>query len=77
MRKSRIKSCPGKSYRLKDNPEVKRVIRTAKKDAQTDGYDYVVYEDEPGSVAYCRTCFGAWDIEDEDRIIVKIVHFYE
>ena len=73
----RTKVIPGQKYYLKENAEVKRVIRTAKKDAQTDGYDYVVYEDEPGSVAYCRTRFGAWDTEDENRIIVKIVHVYE
>jgi len=72
-----IKIIPGQKYYLKENAEVKRAIRTAKQDAENDGYDYVVYEDEPGSVAYCRSCFGAWDIEDEGRIIVKIVHVYK
>jgi hypothetical protein len=70
----RTKSCPGRSYYLKDNPEVKRVINNARKTAKEDGYGQVVYEDEPGSVAYCRAClFGSWDYQTEDKIIVKII----
>ncbi len=55
-------------------PEVKLVVNNARKTAKEDGYDQVVYEDEPGSVAYCRAClFGLWDYQTEGKIIVKII----
>ena len=69
----RTKVIPGQKYYLKENAEVKRVLHNAKLTAHEDGYDQVVYEDEPGSVAYCRSClFGSWDYQTEDKIIAKV-----
>ncbi len=63
----------GKHYLLA-NPEVKLIVNNARKTAKEDGYGQVVYEDEPGSVAYCRAClFGSWDYQTEDKIIAKII----
>ena len=78
MRKLRTKTWPGRSYYLKNNPEVKRVINNARKTAREDGYGYIVYEDEPGSVAYVRSClYGKWDYQTEDKVIVQIITYYE
>ena len=61
-----------KAY-LKSNPEVNRVLENAKWTAMNDGYGQVVYEDEPGSVAYVRSClYGTWGYQTEDKIIVKV-----
>lgn len=63
----------GAKAHLKNNPEVKRVLENAKWTATHDGYDQVVYEDEPGSVAYVRSClYGTWGYQTEDKIIAKI-----
>ena len=73
----RTKALPGCKYELWKNAEVKRIIRNAKKTALEDGYDQVVYEDEPGSVAYCRAClFGSWDYQKPENIITKIIVVY-
>ena len=63
----------GAKVQLKKNPEVKRVLNNAIRTALNDGYDQVLYEDEPGSVAYVRSClYGTWDYQTEDKIIAKI-----
>ena len=78
MRTLRTKTVPGQKYYLKSNPEVARVMRNAAKSAKTDAYDQIVYQDEPGSVAYVRSgLYGAWDYQTEDKIIAKIVVYYE
>jgi hypothetical protein len=66
-----------RNWHLLDNPEVKRIVSNARKTAKEDGYGQVIYEDEPGSVAYCRAClFGSWDYQTEDKIIAKIEIVY-
>lgn len=74
----RTKEIKGQKYYLKANAEVKRVMHNAKITAKQDMRNQVVYEDEPGSVAYCRSClFGAWDYQKEENIIAKIEVVYE
>jgi len=74
----KIKTWKGNLSHLLTNPEVKRVINNAKKTAREDGYGQVVYQDEPGSVAYVRSClYGKWDYQTEDKIIVQIIVEYE
>jgi hypothetical protein len=74
----KTKTWKGNLSHLMANPEVKRVINNARKTAREDGYGYIVYEDEPGSVAYVRSClYGKWDYQTEDKIIVQIVTYYE
>lgn len=71
------KEIKGKKYYLKANAEVKRILHNAKVTAKQDGYDQVVYEDEPGSVAYCRSClFGSWSYQTEENIIARIQVVY-
>lgn len=71
------KEIKGKKYYLKANAEVKRILHNAKVTAKQDGYDQVVYEDEPGSVAYCRSClFGSWDYQTENNVIARIQVVY-
>lgn len=63
----------GAKVQLKNNPEVKRVLDNAILTALNDGYSQVLYEDEPNSVAYVRSClYGTWDYQTEDKIIAKI-----
>lgn len=65
--KARIVEGPryDKSYR--------QYIAMAKKDALRERYDYVVYNDEPGSVAYCPSCsFGLFDGQVFDNVIAII-----
>jgi len=67
----------GAKSHLKSNPEVNRVLKNAMWTAMNDGYDQVVYEDEPGSVAYVRSClYGTWDYQTEDKIIARIEIVY-
>lgn len=48
-------------------------IINAKKTAMHDGYDQIVYQDEPGSVAYCRSClYGKWPNQTEENIIITL-----
>ena len=73
--KTKLVKC--RNWYLLDNPEVKRIVSNARKTAKEDGYGQVIYEDEPGSVAYCRAClFGSWDYQTEDTIIAKIEIVY-
>ena len=73
--KTKLVKC--RNWYLLDNPEVKRIVSNARKTAKEDGYGQVIYEDEPGSVAYCRAClFGSWDYQTEDNIIAKIEIVY-
>ena len=70
----KAKTWKGNLSHLMADPEVKRVINNARKTAREDGYGQVVYEDEPGSVAYCRAClFGSWEYQTEDKIIARII----
>lgn len=74
----RTKAFYGAKGHLKTNPEVKRAINNARKTAREDGYGYIVYEDEPGSVAYVRSVlYGTWDYQTEDKIIVQIITYYD
>ena len=74
----KTKVIPGQKYVLKANAEVKRILHNAKLTATQDGYDQIVYQDKPGSVAYCRSClFGSWDYQREENIIAKIKVVYE
>ena len=74
----KTKTWKGSLSRLMADPEVKRVINNARKTAREDGYGYIVYEDEPGSVAYVRSClYGSWENQTEDNIIVQIIVEYE
>lgn len=73
----KTKEIKGQNYILRNDAEVNRVIHNAKLTAKEDGYDQVVYEDEPGSVAYCRSClFGSWDYQTEDKVIVRVQVVY-
>lgn len=48
-------------------------IANAKETALKDGYDQIVYQDERGSVAYCRSCFyGSRPNQTEDNIITRV-----
>lgn len=48
-------------------------IANARKTALQDGYDQIVYQDEPGSVAYCRSClYGNWPNQTEENIIITL-----
>lgn len=74
----RTKEIKGNKYYLKNDAEVKRIIHNAKQTAKEDGYNQIVYEDEPRSVAYCREClFGSWDYQKKENIITTIVVVYE
>ena len=74
----KTKTWKGNLSRLMANPEVKRVINNARKTAREDGYGQIVYQDEPGSVAYVRSClYGKWDYQTEDKIILQIIVEYE
>lgn len=73
----KTKEIKGQNYILRNDAEVSRVLKNAKWTAMNDGYDQVVYEDEPGSVAYCRSClFGSWDYQTEDKVIVRVQVVY-
>ena len=74
----RTKAIYGAKGHLKTDPEVKRVINNARKAAREDSFGYIVYEDEPGSVAYVRSClYGKWSYQTEDKIIALIVVYDE
>lgn len=78
MRTLKTRTQPGLKYYLKSNPEVARVMRRAVKYAKETSDNQIVYEDEPGSVAYVREgMYGAWEYQTEDKIIAKIVVYYE
>ena len=74
MRIMKTKTWKGNLSHLMTNPEVKRVINNARKTAREDGYGQIVYQDEPGSVAYVRSClYGSWDYQTENKIIARII----
>ena len=70
----KTKTVNGDRAYLLTNPEVKRIVSNAEKTALEDGFDQVVYQDEPGSVAYCRkSLFGSWPGQTNECIITTIV----
>ena len=74
----KTKTWKGNLSLLMANPEVKRAINNARKTAREDGHGYIVYEDEPGSVAYTRSClYGSWENQTDDKIIAQIIVEYE
>ena len=57
----------------RENEEVHRCLESARKAAATDVCDYILYEDEPRSYAYCRACyFGSYSWQSDDKIIARI-----
>ena len=74
----KTKTWKGNLSHLMANTQVRLLINSARKTAREDGYDQIIYQDEPGSFAYVRSClYGTWDYQTEDKIIAKIIVEYE